>query len=325
MESPDSPSSKRRPIPAPVEIQSHTVSRNSGLHASLTTFGAGDRFATHKKVVGRGRDSPNGREFYAHSPLQKLKWEIGNEFTQGIGGRKKLNDTSVPDKVGPGSYNIVASAAKARSPLDGPEYCSTSLGRKLPSSLVPVDMCSPGPHHTYEIRKPLDHHRPSYGKPSLAYGYRAPFPEDNDGPGISYSHSETKGMRRTAPTNLDGSKRSVRSTFGCAQRFTASKQTSSPWGDMYYAHSKLLDSEDYMSMNRTCGFGGGSRTDFSNIFKGHKTEVSPVTYRPVASTAKKTSAFDGLIERLESPTTAYLRSTKSSQRSPSAPGKMLSR
>eukprot|EP00434_Breviolum_minutum_P010400 symbB.v1.2.009173.t2/scaffold579.1/size184598/7 len=146
--------------------------RGSGLHASLTTFGAGDRFATHKKVVGRGRDSPNGREFYAHSPLQKLKWEIGNEFTQGIGGRKNLNDTSVPDKVGPGSYNIVASAAKARSPLDGPEYCSTSLGRKLPSSLVPVDMCSPGPHHTYEIRKPLDHHRPMYGKPSLAYGYR---------------------------------------------------------------------------------------------------------------------------------------------------------
>eukprot|EP00913_Durusdinium_trenchii_P031810 g29791.t1 len=126
-------------------------------------------FATHKKVVGRGRDSPNGREFYAHSPLQKLKWEVGPQCSQGIG-----------------SYNIVASAAKARSPLDGPEYCKTSLGRKLPSTLVPVDMCSPGPHHTYEVRKPLDHHKPNYGKPSLSYGYRAPPPEDTDG-----KHDET--------------------------------------------------------------------------------------------------------------------------------------
>lgn len=308
-----------------MEIMTHTISRNSGLHSNLTTFGTADRFATHKKVVGRGRDSPNGREFYAHSPLQKLKWEIGKECTQGFGGRKNINDTSVPAKVGPGSYNIVASASKSRSPLDGPEFCRTSLGRKLPSTLVPVDMCSPGPHHSYEVRKPLDHHRPHYGKPSLAYGYRAPFPEDTDGPGIAYSHSETKGMRRTV-SSLEGGKRSVKCTFGCAERFVASKQTSSPWGDMYYPHSKLLDSEDYMSMNRTCGFGGGNRTDFSNIFKGHKNEVSPVTYRPVASTAKKTSAFDGLVERLESPTTAHVRSAKNSPtRSPSAPGKMLTR
>ncbi|OLP74121.1 hypothetical protein AK812_SmicGene46434, partial [Symbiodinium microadriaticum] len=42
----------------------------------------------NKKVLGRGRDSPNGREFYSHSPLQKLKWEVGPQCTQGIGGRK---------------------------------------------------------------------------------------------------------------------------------------------------------------------------------------------------------------------------------------------
>lgn len=29
-------------------------------------------------VATTGRDSPNGREFYAHSPLQKLKWEAGS-------------------------------------------------------------------------------------------------------------------------------------------------------------------------------------------------------------------------------------------------------
>jgi len=33
-------------------------------------------FATN--VATTGRDSPNGREFYAHSPLQKLKWEAGS-------------------------------------------------------------------------------------------------------------------------------------------------------------------------------------------------------------------------------------------------------
>ena len=33
-------------------------------------------------VATTGRDSPNGREFYAHSPLQKLKWEAGTAAGQ---------------------------------------------------------------------------------------------------------------------------------------------------------------------------------------------------------------------------------------------------
>eukprot|EP00439_Symbiodinium_sp_Y106_P015744 s210_g2.t1 len=61
---------------------------------------------------------------------------------------------------------------------------------------------------------------------------------------------------------------------------------------------RYLPVPDYMSGNRTCTFGSGNKTDFANIYKSHPSDVSPVTYRPVASTAKKTSAFDGLVDRL---------------------------
>mmetsp|Transcript_18523 Transcript_18523/g.43533 ORF Transcript_18523/g.43533 Transcript_18523/m.43533 type:complete len:328 (+) Transcript_18523:77-1060(+) len=312
----DAPKRKRPPA---VDILSFTVSRNSGLHSEHTTFGCGNRFG-QKKVIGRGRDSPNGREFYSHSPLQKLKWEVGPQCTQGIGGRKGIHDTSVPSKVGPGSYNIVASAAKSNSPLDGPEYCKTSLGRKLPSTLLPVDMCSPGPHHTYEVRKPLDAEQQNFNKPWMSHGSRHPIAEDRDGPGLAYNHSNAKGMQRSSPTGFaGGTKRCVKCTFGMADRFRAARQTSSPVGDMYYAHSKLMGAEDYMSGNRTCTFGSGNKTDFANIYKSHPSDVSPVTYRPVASTAKKTSAFDGLVDRLASPTMTFAR------RSPSSPSKSMAR
>lgn len=71
----------------------------------------------------------------------------------------------------------------------------------------------------------------------------------------------------------------VKSTFGMAERFTASKQTSSPWGDMrlgwheehgeklrYYAHSKLLDSEARESTSWPCNMTcGGCQHDQSQI------------------------------------------------------------
>eukprot|EP00440_Ansanella_granifera_P014475 gb/GFBE01015732.1/.p1 GENE.gb/GFBE01015732.1/~~gb/GFBE01015732.1/.p1 ORF type:complete len:378 (+),score=41.55 gb/GFBE01015732.1/:1-1134(+) len=318
---------KRRPVPQGIEVREYVVSRESGLNSSLTTFGVGNRFQSNEKVVGRGRDSPNGREFYLRNPLWKTSMEVGKQCTQGIGARQELFDKSSSRKVGPGSYNIVASAAYPKSPLDGPEFCTTSIHKKLPSKLVPVDMCSPGPHHTYEVRRPLDHHLPGYGRQNLSYGSRHPPPEDTDGPGIGYAHHETKSLAKsTSSPGLSsgagepgGTKRCVKSTFGTADRFRTAKQSCSPVGDMYYAHSKILDAEDYMSASKTCGMGGGSKTDFSNPYKGHRLAVSPVTYRPVASTAKKTSAFDGLIKRSESPTIAYCRSMGCSTRSRSSP------
>jgi len=324
---------KRRPVPQGIEVLNYSVSRNSGLDAERTTFGVGNRFQSNEKVVGRGRDSPTGREFYGRNPLWKLKMEVGPQPSQGIGARKDLADRSVPRKVGPGSYNIVASAAYPRSPLDGPDYCLTSIHKKLPSTLVPVDMCSPGPHHTYEVRKPLDQHLPGYGRQNLSYGGRHPPIEDTDGPGLAYNDQWANGVSKSVSTpNLGdskltteagGTKRCVKSTFGTADRFSSARQSSSPVGDMYYAHSKQMDGEDYMAAGRTCGFGGGSKTDFANPYKGHQMAVSPVTYRPVASSAKKTSAFDGLTSRNESAVVAYCRSMGCSTRSRSSPKTLM--
>jgi hypothetical protein len=316
-------------VPQAIEIKSYKVSRESGLDCTKTTFGVGNRFRGNEKVVGRGAHSPNGREFYGRNPLYKLKMEVGRESTQGIGERAELYNKAVPRKVGPGSYNIVASAAKERSPLDGPEYCYTTLHKKLPSKLVPADMCSPGPHHSYEVRKPLDNHLPAYGRQNLSYGSRHPPVEDTDGPGLGYNSSYDRSVAKAASVpNLNGApsasqaggtKRCVKSTFGMADRFKASRQTSSPVGEMYYAHSKLLDQEDYMSAAKTCGFGFGGKTDFANPYHGHRLAVSPVTYRPVTSTAKKTSSFDGLVTRNESPTVAHCRALGISTRSRSSP------
>lgn len=43
-------------------------------------------------VATTGRDSPNGREFYAHSPLQKLKWEAGS-------ARPDVKNRDLPSKM----------------------------------------------------------------------------------------------------------------------------------------------------------------------------------------------------------------------------------
>ena len=43
----------------------------------LVDLGSGSCFSMSSWPLWAAfRDSPNGREFYAHSPLQKLKWEV---------------------------------------------------------------------------------------------------------------------------------------------------------------------------------------------------------------------------------------------------------
>merc|ERR1712032_497656 len=232
----------------------------------------------------------------------------------------------VPANVGPGSYDIVASCAIKKSPLDGPEYCTTSMHAKLPSKLVPANMCSPGPHHKYQIDKNLDVHCPSYGKPLLGARTpgrpaRHPYPEDTDGPGLGYndlhqnsvaSRSHTKNLKAD-PTAYEagGTKRFLKTTFGTADRFRAGKQTCSPTGEYYYSHAKFLTSEDYLQGARSCSFGVSGKTDFSNPYHGHMSKVSPVTYHPIASTAKKTSALDGFASRCTSPVHSFCRSLSS--------------
>mmetsp|Transcript_15611 Transcript_15611/g.27744 ORF Transcript_15611/g.27744 Transcript_15611/m.27744 type:complete len:392 (-) Transcript_15611:131-1306(-) len=316
-------SPKKRNLQQPTPLSQYNyyeVSRNSGLVGTKGTFGASERFDRAGKVIGRGKDSPNGKEFYCRNALFKNDYlEAPRMTTQGMGDRPPLHaNGAAPKAVGPGSYNIVASCAKRKSPLDGPEYCSMSIAKKLGSSLVPYNLCSPGPHHDYEVRKPSDAHLPNYGLPSLSHGTRHPPPEDTDGPMLKYAHNHTKGLAKsisapalkseTPQPEAGGSKRFVKSTFGMADRFgKGPRQTSSPTGEMYYAHSKVWTSEDYLQNGKTCGFGASGKTDFSNVYHDHRNDVSPVTYNPISSAAKKTSSFDGLTLRSESTTVAYCR------------------
>jgi|Transcript_43163 hypothetical protein len=298
--------------------QNHTavVSRNSGLHCDSGTFGGDTRFKYG--LIGRGAHSPGGDKFYSRNSIEKLKIEEGRMCTQGVGPRKDMV-FGASKNVGPGSYEIVHSAAGRRSPLDGKEYCTANIHQKLPSKLVPADMCSPGPHAKYEVRKNADHHLPSYGVQYMdrakRHEYQANKDAEGPGPGAYAQdyYSLTKSSSSPALKSKKGqdddtkAKQTVKSTFGLSDRFRAGKQTCSPQGDMYYAHNKIMSKEDYIAACRACTFGHGQKTNFANPYKGHVTQVSPVTYKPVTSSASRTSAFDGLTERNAAPGSAVIK------------------
>lgn len=309
------------------------VGRDSGATANLGTFGKADRFNGNKMRTGPGVHSPHGAAFYQRNQLFKRKDELGKECTQGIGNRSQvLAQGSAGPQVGPGSYEIVASAAGPRTSLDGPEYCSTTMKIKLGSSLVPFNSCSPGPHAKYDVRKPMDYYCPNYpAKERLAHGLRTREVEDDDGPGPGgyEQHAYTIAASCSAPSlkgaagaeaawNATRAPRRVKSTFGMADRFGNAKvSTCSPNGEYYYAHSKFLTQEDYLAASRTCGFGGGQKTDLANLSKlgkAHLSQVSPVTYFPVSSSAKPTSSLDGFASRCASPVYSACKSMSSPKR-----------
>jgi hypothetical protein len=73
---------------------------------------------------------------------------------------------------------------------------------------------------------------------------------------------------------------------------------------MYYSHYKPYTAIDYIKDNRSCGLGGAQKTDFANPNKlgiNHRSQVSPVTYMPVSSSAKRCSPMDGFAHRCGSP------------------------
>lgn len=315
---------KARPKPAGLHADEVICSRESGLLSGKGTFGNSNRFSD--KVVGMGSQSPRGATFYSRNRLYKSQSEAGLTCSQGVGDRSNMV-LPVPPNVGPGSYEVMASCAMRKSPLDGPEFCNTTMHAKLPSKLVPANMCSPGPHHKYQIARPLDD-RPTYGTQLLASRSpsrpaRHPYPEDNDGPGLGYndlhhesvaSRSHSRGLKDSVVSeSVGGTKRNLKTTFGTADRFRAGKQTCSPVGDLYYAHAKFFTTEDYLSGARSCSFGVSHKTDFSNPHHGHRSTVSPVTYAPIASTVKKTSAMDGFANRCASPVATFSKNASSSK------------
>lgn len=304
-------SPQRRPRPQPILASTHDISRNSGLLAATGTMGASGRFTD--KITGRGACSPDGPDFYKRSSLYKGSLEKGLECTMGIGERTDIT-LKLPPNVGPGSYDIVASAAHKKSPLDGPEFCSTTMRGRLPSTLVPAASCSPGPHHKYEVRKPLNSDCPTYQFGSLEHGSRHHFAEDMDTPGPGYypvTHYKSVASSGSAPdlsSTMPAKMRTVKSTFGTSDRFRTGRQTSSPIGEYYYAHNNsAADGEHYLAVARSCTFGKDTKTDLSNPLRGPRFQVSPVSYSVDLSQSHRTSSLTGLAARQASPIATYAR------------------
>lgn len=321
MNSDDGPSwvdKKPRPRPSPLVGSSVEVSRQSGLSVTSGTFGKSDRFGNSTKVIGHGASSPCGHLFYSRNQLYKTAFEQEKSCSLGIGARAGADLPGSPPNVGPGSYPIVHSAKGTKSALDGVEYSTTTMKIKLPSSLTAVSMPSPGPAK-YEVRGDLDGHLPRYGKQLLSHSGRDHLNEDSQssdpGPGaynddlyktvcISASCPNLRNGGERCMEAAGGTKRCLKSTFGVAARFSKHKApNSSPEGDRYYAHSKILDGEAYLTGARTCSFGVSPKTDMSNPLKGPRHNTSPTTYHPQPgySAAGRTSALDGTTSRMVSP------------------------
>merc|ERR1712070_674685 len=184
-------------------------------------------------------------------------------------------------------------------------------------------------------RKDLDSRFPQYSKdkPLLGHNGRPHEIEDRNDPGPGTYHSDTyKSVSITASCpNLrgagehcmeatGGTKRCLKSTFGCANRFEKQKvPNSSPQGDRYYAHSKIWGPEEYLGGVRSCSFGVCGKTDMANPLKGPRHDVSPHTYYPNSgySAAMRTSPLDGLTNRCLSPVNQFAKnrgSTRSAHR-----------
>lgn len=327
--------SKRRPRPAPLSGSSAEVSRSSGLAVATGTFGKSKRFSS--KLVEKDNPGLKRNQLFK-GPLEQEK-----SCTLGIGERPAPNamlSGGPPPSVGPGSYNIVHSAAGPRSPLDGPEFCSATIKVKLPSSLIGLPMPSPGPHARYEVRGDLNRNLPSYAKhkPLLSRNGRHESMEGVGDPGPGHYQDDTyksvqmntscpnlRGAGERCMEATGGTKRCLKSTFGGAPRFSKDKvPNSSPQGDRYYAHSKILDGEEYLKGSRSCTFGACGKTDMANPLKGPRHEVCPHTYYPEGgySAAGRTSALDGLASRCTSPVHQFSRnlgSTKHAHRGRSCP------
>jgi len=308
-----SPVRKPRPLPLQ-QASSVQVSRDSGLRRGKGTFGDTERFSSK---VSPGNHSPSAENFYKRNQLYKLPHESSSAVCSlGVGDRPGA-ELPGPRDVGPGSYDIVASVAQQRSPLDGPEFCTMTLKPKLNSTLIPHAMISPGPHHRYEIRGPLDQHCPKYALPLLGHGRRSPEVEDRDHPGPGHYFGDFKSVASSSscPNLADrgnieppgGTKRFVKTTFGTSERFKSVGKNCSPKEELYYAHSKFQTSEDYLKQARSCSFGKDNKTDFSNPHRGHRSDTSPVSYSPNRSygAAMKSSPMDGFVSRCTSPVHSF--------------------
>jgi hypothetical protein len=212
------------------------------------------------------------------------------EYSMGFGGRPTY--VSGFRNAGPGAYEPCLSTSKAKSPIDGPEYCHTTLKKRLP--MKGLGFKDDGPGHAYNI----DQSGINNGKPAYTMGGRfkerprtpRKLSDPNAFPGIGHEWTHP------SPPNC----------LPKGERFRASMPPSqSPDKDLYYSHNMkrkgdpktgpLVTADDYIRPHVTPTLGKGQKTNFARIGEGGRnSRVGPGSYDPLTSAAKSTSAMDGL-------------------------------
>jgi hypothetical protein len=227
--------------------------------------------------------SPDGPGFYRANqtdlPLSDLSCSMG------IGGRPTY--VSGYRNAGPGAYEPCLSAAKKKSAVDGPEFCTTTLKKRLP--MKGLGHKDEGPGHAYTVTAKTGEGQPAYSMQGLYTTKPRELGELNAPdvfPGIG------------APEW--GNHQRPKYTLAQQERFPKKGRTvsESPDGVRYYSHCKLYD--DHGS-SVTCTLGRGGKTNFARLGEGGKNRfVGPGSYDPIASVSRSTSALDGALRALVS-------------------------
>lgn len=260
------------------------VSRHSGLRSDCGTFGKKPRFAKNELKGNEGKHSPWGEEYFAHSQSTP-----GFSRKAGIGFGSRPGYIRGMPNVGPATYTPVTSVAKWRSPLDGKNYCTTTM--KIRTKVV---VGAVSPHE--EARKP-----------GPIYDTREDMGKNGHGPKIGLpvnNHEEpVVGALYDTSIGMGHNRNQCKSTFGLAQRFDTegkSRTSQSPDGFKYYSHSHQTN--DYCKHAKACSMGSGEKTEWA---KAAQTSAGPASYYPVPSASKCTSSLDGFTLRMLSPVTQF--------------------
>ena len=254
-----------------VELMNSLCSRNSGLRATCSTFGAADRFRPPSLA-----STPEGSLYYSHCPVPPAGVDAPST-SLGMGERWERLSPFI--HVAPNSYRPVTSYFKHRSSLDGPEFCTVTLKSRPTTSLDRSESASPGPA-AYNVARPIS-------GPAWVLGGRLPdLAEVNRLRTASRSGSVCES-EAVSQTRLGTSRKG---TFGSGPRFPrVLHQPHSPSGAIYYAHNKSAISDT--SQTRATSLGRGIKTEFEKLYE--KTP-GPMAYFAVTSVFKPTSPIDGL-------------------------------
>lgn len=301
---------KPRCKPPLVQAIKAAVGRDSGALSALGTFGRSDRSSILKGQ--KCSQSPDGEVYLSRCQTKpNAILDTTRTCTMGSGERMDLDPHERSGKnCGPGTYDPKFAGSQSQSPLDGKQYCKTTMGVALPGCMVgklPT-------HAMYQIRKDLDAGKARYKKEPMSHGTRHRFKEDSDGPGpggYDQSHRTVGASVKPKVGKKDPTTpKKPKCTFGTPdakdERCKEWTISSSPDGEWYYAHCKLPTAEEYFQNSGASRFGGGERVDFANPLKlseGHRTQLSGHSYYPSTESMSmmRPSSLHGFVERSVSP------------------------